>query len=760
MTVSSSINRVTYAGNGATTNFAVNFYFLENSHLQVILVAANGLETVQTLTTNYTVTGAGNEAGGSITMLVAPPTGTQLIIVRSVPATQETDYIANDPFPAESHERALDKLTMLAQQNKSDADRAIKFPTGDSTAINNVLQPAGTRATKLLGFAANGSVTTSNKTIAAVDAAVDNLENLIISAPQGNAVLVRYDPDGSDAIATNVQAKLRESVSVKDFGAIGDGITNDTEAFQKAAAYINAQSGGKLVIPAGTYIVGKQNFAGQTGLGYAYQGENVLVIRDCTEPVVVEAQGAKLKIADGLRFGSFDPVTGNIYNPPSMPFTDSNFRGQIGITIGFLNNKNISLIGSLEIDGNIDNAIVGGTWGDAGRQLIAYGVWVFNNDQCYIENVWSHHHCLDGFASGYSGLTSEASVNYPLTLMNCVAENNARQGWSMVGGRGVTAINCKFNNTGKDIPFSSSPGAGVDIEAEGTWIRDVVLIDCEMSNNSGAGLVADSGNSASVTCIRCKFIGTTNASLWSLKPRMSFYDCLIVGTNFNAFGDANNPDNANKFFNCRFTDEIIYSPTGAVYTNNFVINIDNRPNVLFDNCTIIATQTKLFNIKFGILRNCTAIMRTDTLSNRDFFAISWNSRLENNTIIDEMVSPPTDGYFLSQTGENFIGRNQIISPANKLKWISWSVGAGGFASYYGQNNPNQFPVRFLAIHKDGRSNAYAGIVRVYADSAAPTTGDWIRGDKVINDTPTVGQPKGWICTVSGTPGTWVSEGNL
>jgi hypothetical protein len=45
-------------------------------------------------------------------------------------------------------------------------------------------------------------------------------------------------------------------------------------------------------------------------------------------------------------------------------------------------------------------------------------------------------------------------------------------------------------------------------------------------------------------------------------------------------------------------------------------------------------------------------------------------------------------------------------------------------------------------------------------TAAPTTGTWKRGDHVFNSAPSVGAAKGWICTVAGTPGTWVSEGNL
>lgn len=45
-------------------------------------------------------------------------------------------------------------------------------------------------------------------------------------------------------------------------------------------------------------------------------------------------------------------------------------------------------------------------------------------------------------------------------------------------------------------------------------------------------------------------------------------------------------------------------------------------------------------------------------------------------------------------------------------------------------------------------------------TAVPASGDWKRGDRAINSAPTVGQPKSWVCTVTGTPGTWVSEGNL
>jgi hypothetical protein len=82
----------------------------------------------------------------------------------------------------------------------------------------------------------------------------DNIEIVAISSlPIGSttADLVGYTPAGSGAVPTTVEAKLRESVSVKDFGAVGDGVTDDTVAIQAA---IDATGGG-LFFPEGTYAV-------------------------------------------------------------------------------------------------------------------------------------------------------------------------------------------------------------------------------------------------------------------------------------------------------------------------------------------------------------------------------------------------------------------------------------------------------------------------------------------------------------------------
>lgn len=156
MTVTTQTASASYYGNGSTVAFTVPFYFLANTHLQVILRDAQGIETVQALTTDYTVTGAGVPAGGTVTMVTAPASGTFLVIRRNVPITQETDYQENDPFPAATHEMALDKLTMIVQQQDGELDNALHFPASETTN-DGELPVAADRAGKYLGFDGNGN---------------------------------------------------------------------------------------------------------------------------------------------------------------------------------------------------------------------------------------------------------------------------------------------------------------------------------------------------------------------------------------------------------------------------------------------------------------------------------------------------------------------------------------------------------------------------------------------------------------------------
>lgn len=190
MTISTTASRIAYNGNSATTVFSFPYRFLANGDLVVVEVAADGTETVKTISTHYTITGAGDDAGGSVTMLVAPATGTQLVIYRDTEVVQETDYISGDAFPAESHERALDRLTMILQEKTpgaAGATRAVQIPIGDPTSVVTTLPPSIARLGKFLVFnESTGSVevsdftqTTVADTIAAVDLTSGNYLEIV-----------------------------------------------------------------------------------------------------------------------------------------------------------------------------------------------------------------------------------------------------------------------------------------------------------------------------------------------------------------------------------------------------------------------------------------------------------------------------------------------------------------------------------------------------------------------------------------------------
>jgi len=90
----------------------------------------------------------------------------------------------------------------------------------------------------------------------------DNIVGINGTGIATNALYVQYDPAGAGAVATNVQAKLRESVSVKDFGAVGDGVTDDTAAVQAFFDYVAVNSVGIAVLEGNLKITSGVNLTG------------------------------------------------------------------------------------------------------------------------------------------------------------------------------------------------------------------------------------------------------------------------------------------------------------------------------------------------------------------------------------------------------------------------------------------------------------------------------------------------------------------
>jgi len=160
MTISSTTVKNSYAGNGTLDTFNYTFKIFANTDLQVIIRDATATETVKTLTTHYTVTGAGSASGGTIVFTAGNiPTATETVVIRrAVPQTQAIDYIANDPFPAESHEEGLDRAMMTLQQLQEEVDRSIKLSRTNTMNSTEFTIGDTNRANKVFGFDSAGEL--------------------------------------------------------------------------------------------------------------------------------------------------------------------------------------------------------------------------------------------------------------------------------------------------------------------------------------------------------------------------------------------------------------------------------------------------------------------------------------------------------------------------------------------------------------------------------------------------------------------------
>jgi len=288
-----------FNGNGVTTAFPFTFKVFATSDLKVVK-AVSGVESTLVLNSDYTVTLNGDQdanPGGTVTY-ASLASGQTLSIAGALVYDQPLDLPSGGNFSPIALENELDRLTMQVQQVAETAGRALTVPI-TSTASSALPAPEANKiiawnetASALENLSANELATvvaygtaasniftgTGAQTAFVLTYNPGALNNLDISIggvtqlpgidytwssgttvtftsapPLGAKVLIRYMqalslgtadagsvqylPAGVSAAPTTVQSKLRESVSVKDFGAVGNGVADDTTAVQAAITY-------------------------------------------------------------------------------------------------------------------------------------------------------------------------------------------------------------------------------------------------------------------------------------------------------------------------------------------------------------------------------------------------------------------------------------------------------------------------------------------------------------------------------------------
>ena len=272
MTVSGTLTKNSYSGDGSTTVFAYGFKIFAAADLEVIIRAATGAETTKTLTTDYSVSGVGADAGGSVTFGSAPASTETVVIRRKLTLTQGTDYVENDPFPADSHENALDRLTFISQDLQEELNRSLKISVTDSS-IGNIPNSID-RADNILAFdsAGNPKVVTSTS-LATVAASVNRTVDTFSGNASTTSFTLSVDPGREENCQIFIdgvhQAHSTFSVSgtTLSFSTAPPAGTNNIECVHGAALAESGPVG--ATGPAGS--VGPQGPRGQGGVEYNFE---------------------------------------------------------------------------------------------------------------------------------------------------------------------------------------------------------------------------------------------------------------------------------------------------------------------------------------------------------------------------------------------------------------------------------------------------------------------------------------------------------
>ena len=212
-----------FTANGATTVFNFTFQLLDSSDL---LVHVDG--TAKIIGAEYTVSGIGNPAGGSITFISAPTNGSSVVMSRSSVMERSTDYQNNGDLRAATINSDLDRIWLSLQEILYKYQLSPTMPKGSPLAGNVSLPSPG--AGKFIRWNLTG----------------DDLE-----AVDGTGTVPGdFIQSGTGAVSRSIQSKIGEVVSAEDFGAVGNYITNDSAAIM---AGVNALSVGPLHLPKGPY---------------------------------------------------------------------------------------------------------------------------------------------------------------------------------------------------------------------------------------------------------------------------------------------------------------------------------------------------------------------------------------------------------------------------------------------------------------------------------------------------------------------------
>jgi len=823
MTVLSENKRNQYSCNGVLTEFPYTFRILDEEHIQVLLRDSVGEETILILNSTYTVTGVGNSEGGNIITDETYSSDYTLTLIRDVTLTQETDYIANDMFPAESHERGLDKLTMSMQQLYDEIHyRALLLGKKSNPSELSMPDPI---AKKYLQWKEDLTGLTNVDLKSSGDLSVSAFVETLLN-----------DENSREFMSTLMTGGYFPNYAEVDQGVTGNGKT--INAFVEAIGTTDQATIALLHnsnFPFTTYVLSTNetippniHFVMEKGAVISIDGGVTLTLPPSFNPGLYKVFTGAGDVA-GLKksypewYGAVGDNATDDSAALNKVFDNAEERSTVYLTsrLGYgtasavtcKHHVNIEMLSPITYTGSSDITVLAiGTNGTANRMVrlklqvvrADHSDWLSEDNigvkliNIYLSEIKLDY--IDGFTRNAVLYSHTAGVAYNTFHLNHIINGKygidlyaATEGWvnenTFLGGR--VGVDSTVNNTLDrfGIRFTSQDDAynGYYYNNANTFFKLCFEMGKAAATGDAVGVLMEYGQLN--TFHDCRDENNDEVARITNDSRYNLFDFSygLGALTDNSDHKSNYSTHHNQYPYEPYVGSSVFH-SGALHKKACYADGDTYvhvPRVVLGTSSNANIAKSLNNITMGASYLTFGSTRSlgkfiDTRTSKRFIArkdveVGYGGRMGIQAY-DSGGSILTDGganhpYVFSQTpGEYSYGASHggiylsgSDSDADRPFGVHDDV---KYVKMVMVGGTAELRIRSFTIFSvDGGAPAtWTGYEEVMEGSnigtAAPTAGTWERGRVVYNAAPTAGNYMGWVCTTAGTPGTWKNFGPI